>query len=123
MIRSLGFFSKSARTTVSPPRPESKTPNAASELAKGLHLLDADESRRGAHERFVRHARERGTEPPFATAVGDDQHGHRFATILGAPFLNHVLDAHLVLAQGRSDDSQDAGTVSHVEPQVVARLE
>src|SRR5688572_32516070 len=122
-MRSSGSASRIARTTVSPPRPESKMPRGPSGAMRALRLFDPKNPRRSPQERLALHRRQRSAHRSFGAGVCDDANGDGLAGTLGPALLHHLLDTDALAAERRSDAANDPRMVSHVEAKVVARFD
>src|SRR6478735_6494232 len=94
MMRSSGSVLRSARATVRPPNPESKTPRGAA-----------------------------GSREPRMGPVRRPRCARCAVCLEGAAFLHHLLDADAFGTQRRSDVPEYAGMITDREAQVVARFD
>src|SRR3954451_15556805 len=108
---SAGNRSRSARTTVSPPSPESNTPSGASAVAAPdrvdvgatLNLFDAKHPRGLRDVVRLADGANGGDHTFLARSMRDHDDGNRSRRSYGATVLDHLLDADPVLAERACD--------------------
>src|SRR5262245_54844918 len=122
-MRSSGSASRIARTTVSPPSPESKMPRGGSETTRRLRFLDAQDAGATGNEWLAANGRERAQDRALFAGVRDDAHGDGFTVARRPTLLHHLLDADAVAAESRCNATDDPGMIADVETKVVASLD
>src|SRR4051812_43992472 len=121
MMRSRGSAWSSARATVRPPSPESKTPSGAAgsrgPLMVGLDVLDAQDAWRAFEEGLALDRLDGAAHRTLAADMSDDAHGYCAVGLEGAAFLHHLLDADAFGAQRRSNVPEHTWVIADREAQ------